>query len=76
MRPAPPDACGVRQVLGHSIDEVWCGHQVYSTDSATEAAMLNGVRGATAFLLVLTRRCVPPRTAQPGNPVPILGCTP
>ena len=45
-------------------------------DSATEAAMLNGVRGATAFLLVLTRRCVPPRTAQPGNPVPILGCTP
>ena len=41
--------------LGHSIDEVWCGHQVFPSDAATEAAMLNGVRGATVFLLLLTR---------------------
>ncbi len=42
-------------IVGHSIDEVWCGHQTFPTDSATEEAMLNGVRGATAFLLFLTR---------------------
>ena len=47
-----PALCG--QVLGHSIDEVWCSHQVFPTDVATETAMLNGVRGATAFLLLLT----------------------
>ena len=42
-------------IIGHSIDEVWCGHQTFPTDTSTEAAMLNGVRGATAFLLFLTR---------------------
>ena len=42
-------------IIGHAIDEVWCGHQTFPTDTATEAAMLNGVRGATAFLLFLTR---------------------
>ena len=41
-------------VIGHSIDEVWCGHQCFPNDPDTEAAMLNGVRGATAFLLYLT----------------------
>jgi len=42
-------------IIGHSIDEVWCGHQTFPTDTSTEAAMLNGVRGGTAFLLFLTR---------------------
>ena len=41
-------------VIGHSIDEVWCGHQCFPNDPDTEAAMLNGVRGATAFLVYLT----------------------
>jgi len=41
-------------VIGHSIDEVWCGHQPFPTDVATEEAMLNGVRGCTAVLCFLT----------------------
>ena len=41
-------------VVGHSIDEVWCGHQCFPSDVDTETAMLNGVRGATAFLLFLS----------------------
>lgn len=43
------------QILGHSVDEVWCGHQAFPSDAETEAAMLNGVRGCTCFVLLLTR---------------------
>jgi len=42
-------------VVGHCVDEAWVGHQTFPTDEATEEAMLCGVRGATAFVLFLTR---------------------
>lgn len=43
------------ELVGHSVDEVWCGHQAFPTDAETEAAMLNGVRGCTCVVLLLTR---------------------
>ena len=43
------------EVLGFCVDEAWVGHQTFASDEATEEAMLAGVTGASAFLLLLTR---------------------